>query len=89
MAKKLLYFPILLLLASCIQSNKQPNKTPQTLEMAAKEAEPDYQLTEEETKLVSSSNTFSLKFFQLLSNKKSEESVTFSPNGSDLFAEHA
>lgn len=79
MAKKLLYFPILLLLASCIQSNKQPNKTPQTLEMAAKEAEPDYQLTEEETKLVSSSNTFSLKFFQLLSSKKNKESMAFSP----------
>jgi serine proteinase inhibitor len=75
MTKRLLYFPILLLLVSCIQSNK----TPQTLAKAAEKAEPDYQLTEEETKFVSASNTFSLKLFQLLSSKKSKESVALSP----------
>ena len=79
MAKRLLYISLLLLFVSCAQSNKQSNKVSQSLETAAKETEPNYQLSKEETNFVSNSNTFSLKLFQLLSNKKSKGSVTFSP----------
>ena len=79
MAKRLLYISLLLLFISCAQSNKQSNKVSQSLETAAKETEPNYQLSKEETNFVSNSNTFSLKLFQLLSNKKSNGSVTFSP----------
>ena len=50
-----------------------------TLEDAAKKADPDYQLSKEEERLVSSSNAFSLKLFQLLANKKGKESVALSP----------
>ena len=47
--------------------------------MAAKKAKPDYVLSEEETKFVSSSNMFSLKLFQLLAKKNSKESIVLSP----------
>lgn len=90
MAKKLLFLPILLLLVCCTQSKKALQKLEQTakeattslqptLEDAAKKADPDYQLSEEEEGLVSSSNAFSLKLFQLLANKKGKESVALSP----------
>ena len=90
MTKKLLYVPILLLLVCCTQSKKTLHileKTAQktttssqlTLEDAAKKAKPDYVLSEEETKFVSSSNTFSLKLFQLLAKKNSKESIVLSP----------
>ena len=90
MTKKLLYVPILLLLVCCTQSKKTLHileKTAQktttssqlTLEDAAKKAKPDYVLSEEETKYVTSSNTFSLKLFQLLANKNSKESIVLSP----------
>ena len=90
MTKKLLYVPILLLLVCCTQSKKTlhildkiaPKTTTSsqlTLEDAAKKTKPDYVLSEEETKFVSSSNTFSLKLFQLLANKNSKESIVLSP----------
>lgn len=90
MAKKLLFLPILLLLVCCTQSKKALQKLEQTakeattglqptLEDAAKKADPDYQLSKEEERLVSSSNAFSLKLFQLLANKKGKESVALSP----------
>lgn len=74
MAKKLLFLPILLLLVCCTQSKKALQKLEQTakeattslqptLEDAAKKADPDYQLSEKEEGLVSSSNAFSLKLF--------------------------
>ena len=90
MTKKLLYVPTLLLLVCCTQSKKtlhilekiaQKTTTSSqlTLEDAAKKAKPDYVLSEEETKYVTSSNTFSLKLFQLLANKNSKESIVLSP----------
>ena len=90
MTRKLLYVPILLLLVCCTQSKKalhilentakEATKSSQlTLEDAAKKAKPDYVLSEEETKFVSSSNMFSLKLFQLLANKNSKESIVLSP----------
>ena len=86
MMKKLLYVPILLLLVCCTQSKKAlhilentakeaTTSSQLTLEDAAKKAKPNYVLSEEETKFVSSSNTFSLKLFQLLANKNSKESI--------------
>ena len=60
-----------------------------TLEDAAKKADPDYQLSEKEERLVSSSNAFSLKLFQLLANKKGKESVGSLTNGRHLFDEYA
>lgn len=90
MAKNLLFLPILLLLVCCTQSKKALQKLEQTakevttglqptLEDAAKKADPDYQLSEKEEGLVSSSNAFSLKLFQLLADKKGKESVALSP----------
>ena len=77
MAKKLLFLPILLLLVCCTQYKKALQKLEQTakeattslqptLEDAAKKADPDYQLSEKEERLVSSSNAFSLKLFHPL-----------------------
>ena len=90
MTKRLFYFPILLLLVCCTQSKKAPQifekkskketTSPKlTLEDAAKKSNPDYVLSEEETKFVSNSNKFSLELFQLLANKNSKESVALSP----------
>ena len=100
MAKKLLFLPILLLLVCCTQSKKALQKLEQTakeattslqptLEDAAKKADPDYQLSEKEEGLVSSSNAFSLKLFQLLANKKGEGECGSLTNGRHLFAEYA
>ena len=76
MKTRLFYLPFLLLFASCINTNQ----TAKTLEEAATEEEvPDYTLSTEESKLISSSNAFGLKLFQQLSNKGNEKSIVFSP----------
>ena len=76
MKTRLFYLPFLLLFASCINTNQ----TAKTLEEAATEEEvPDYTLSTEESKLISSSNAFGLKLFQQLSNKENEKSIVFSP----------
>ena len=81
MTKKLLYVPILLLLVCCTQSKKAlhilENKAKEattssqlTLEDAAKKAKLDYVLSEEETKFVSSSNTFQSEVVPTISQQE-------------------